>query len=587
MSEMNLQQMFETARAHHQAGRLGEALRLYQQVLNQDPAHADTVHLCGIIELQQSHNDGAIKLIEHAIRLNPNAAHYYCNIGQAYLNVGRVPDAVNALNRALSIRPNYPDALNNMGNALRTAGDGEAAIGAYRKALALDKGFVEAHTNLAELLREKGLLDEALAHCRAALALRPNSLEAYNHMGNALRDKGQFDEAMSSYRQALLIRQDAPEVHNNVGTVRRAQGNLEQAILAYQHALELRPDFASAQNNLAVALRDQGKLTESLTAQQRALDMQPNWPLAIYNQGLTHLLLGDFENGWAGYEHRTRVPELAASVRRVDGSAWEGQEVAGKRVYVHAEQGLGDLIQFVRYVPMLAERGAKIALQCPVPLLRLFQCVGGVEALVSSGLPPNGFDLQCSLLSLPRLFQTRLDNIPSDVPYLLADSDLSDRWRHRISGGKLKVGLVWAGRPQHPNDRNRSMGLSMLEPLAQVPEATFFSLQKGPAASQAGEQKSLRLVELTNELTDMADTAAAVSNLDLVLTVDTAVAHLAGAMGRPVWVLLPFVPDWRWMMERTDSPWYPTMRLFRQPALGDWQSVIQNVASELQALVTS
>jgi hypothetical protein len=311
-----------------------------------------------------------------------------------------------------------------------------------------------------------------------------------------------------------------------------------------------------------------------------------HWNLALML--LTH---GDFERGWREYEWRWRVRELNMEFKAA-GPQWDGSDLAGRQILLFAEQGLGDAIQFVRYIPQVSQRGGKIALAVQGELIRLLRGTGGdrneisrsVETWVAFGEETPGYDVYCPLLTLPKVFGTTLSNIPADTPYLFADEAMAAQWKSRMpSDDRLKVGLVWAGRPKHINDRNRSIAAGKLAPLARAENVWFCSLQKGPIA-RPEDRPPFELADWTSELNDFADTAALIANLDLVICADTAVAHLAGAMGKRVWVLIPYLPDWRWMLDRTDSPWYPTMRLFRQPRPGDWETVMQQVATELNSL---
>lgn len=583
MTQIESQQMLETARAYHHAGRLAEARQLYQQILASDPNSAEATHLSGVLDLQEGNLPSAIQRITRAIELNPYAAHYHSNLGQALLTAGRREEAIASLRISLTLAPGSADTMNNLGNALRTIGDRDGALAIYRQAIALAPRFVEAYTNLAELYRELGRYDEAIACCKTALSLRPESFEAFNHLGNVLCDQRKLNDAVAAYQRAIALRPNAAEAHSNFGNALRLKGDLESAVAEYSRALELQPGLISAQNNLGIALRESGKLAEAIDASRKAVALDPKWPTAQYNLGLSLLLKGDLASGWDGYEYRTQLPELAISHQHFPGKLWIGEDISGQRILLHAEQGLGDSIQFVRYVPLVAKRAAQVSLQVPHELVRLFECVPGVTNLIARGQPLPAYDVQLPLLSLPKSFGTTLETIPSDVPYLRADQALVDAWAGELTQSGKKIGLVWAGRAQHYDDRNRSMALEMLSPLFELQDVAIYSLQKGePAGQIRAFAKQDRLIDLGRKLTDLADTAAVLANLDLLISVDTGVAHLAGAIGKPVWVLLPYSPDWRWMRDRSDSPWYPTMRLFRQSRRGDWSDVLQQVVAALQ-----
>jgi tetratricopeptide (TPR) repeat protein len=516
MAQLTIQQTFDLALRHHEAGRLREAEQLYRQLLGQQPNHAEALHLLGVLAGQVGRNDVAVDLIR----------------------------------RAIAFRPNYP----------------------------------EAHSNLGGVLMVNGRLDEAMAACRQAIALNPNLPEAHYNLGNVLRDKGQLGEAIAAFRQAIALRGNYAEAHNNLGNAMKDKGQLDEAIAACRQATVFRPNYAEAHYNLGIALHDRGQLDEAIAAYRRAVVLRPNYAEAHQNLSLALLARGDFQQGWEEYEWRWKCKDLPSPPRDFAQPQWDGCPLEDRTVLLHTEQGLGDAIQFIRYLPLVAQRGGRIILECQAELQRLFQTIAGSCQIVARGQPLPAFDLHCPLQSLPRVFGTNLANVPHIVPYLHPDAEDARRWQHRLASHSpnVRVGLAWAGSPTHKNDRNRSIKLARLAPLGQVPGVRFFSLQKGEAAAEAKTPPpGMELVDWTEELKDFADTAALIDNLDLVIAVDTAVVHLAGAMGKLVWTLLPFVADWRWLLERQDSPWYPTMRLFRQPRIGDWDSVVTRVVEAL------
>ena len=516
MAQLTIQQAFDLALQHHQAGRLQEAEQLYRQVLAQQPERADAMHNLGLIAHQVGRNDVAVELIRRAIVLNPNNA----------------------------------EAYNNLGNVLKNKGEFDDAIDAYRRAIALNPNFPEVHSNLGNALKDKGQLEEAIAAYRRAIALRPNYAEAHSNLGNALKERGQLDEAIAAYRRAIALRPNYAEAHNNLGGVLIDQGRLDEAIAAYRRAIAFRPGYPEAHSNLSLSL----------------------------------LTSGDFQQGWEEHEWRWKCKDFSSPRRNFAQGQWDGCPLENRTILLHAEQGAGDAIQFIRYLPLVAQRGGRIIIECHTELQRLFRTMAGSHQVMAPTQPMPAFDLHCPLVSLPRVFGTNLGNIPKDVPYLHPDAEDAGRWQHRPGeqAPAVKVGLGWAGNPRHKNDRNRSIKLARLAPLGQLPGVRFFSLQKGAAAAEAKTPPpGMELVDWTEELKDFADTAALIANLDLVIAVDTAVVHLAGAMGKPVWTLLPFNSDWRWLLERQDSPWYPTMRLFRQPSRGDWDGVMTRVVEAL------
>ncbi|MGD0387896.1 MAG: tetratricopeptide repeat protein [Tepidisphaeraceae bacterium] len=550
MARLTIQQAFDLALQHHQAGRLREAEQLYRQILARQPEHADAMHLRGVIAHQMGRNDVAVDLIRRAIALNPNSAEAHSNLGIVLKDKGILDEAIVACRQAIRLKPDFAEAHTNLGNALQSKGRLDEAVASHRQAIRLKPESAEAHSNLGGALKDNGQLDEAVAACRQAIALRGNYAEAHNNLGNALTDKGQLDEAIAACRQAVALKPNLPEAHNNLGNALRDKGQFNEALAAYRQAIVLRPSYAEAHFNLALAL----------------------------------LLRGDFQAGWEEYEWRWKCKDFSSPVRDLPGPQWDGSPMQGRVILLYAEQGLGDALQFIRYLPLVEERGGKIIVECQAELQRLFQTMAGRCQVVASGQPLPDFDLHCPLLSLPRVFGTNLANIPNIVPYLSPDPALVDAWSRTLGhpDGQLRVGLAWAGSARFKHDRTRSLNLQQLAPLLTARGVKFYSLQKGPAGEQAiHPAMELELIDLGPELSDFADTAAVMSLMDLIITTDTSVPHLAGALGRPVWAMLQFAPDFRWLLEREDSPWYPTMRLFRQATPGDWDGVIRRVAAEL------
>ncbi|MHB8474354.1 MAG: tetratricopeptide repeat protein, partial [Gammaproteobacteria bacterium] len=370
--------------------------------------------------------------------------------------------------------------------------------------------------------------------------------------------------------------------YNNLGLALHGQDRYEEAIVQYQRAIALKPDYAQAYYNLGNSCVSQGKPCEALLHFEHATVLKGDFALAHWNLSLALLLSGDLIPGWKKYEWRWDINKQ--DKRNFPCPLWDGEDISGRTILLHAEQGLGDAFQFIRYAPLVAERGARVVVECQSVLVQLLATVRGITRVVDNAERLSGLDMHAPLLSLPNIFHTTLSSIPAQIPYLTADHELVESWRDKIGTveRKLKVGLVWAGNPSHQNDHNRSCSLQAYAPLARVPGVAFFSLQKGPAAVQLNDApQGLNLIDYTDELVSYSDTAALLANLDLIISVDTSVVHLAGAMGKVVWALLPFAPDWRWLLDREDSPWYPTMRLFRQPQPGDWVSVMESVRAAM------
>ncbi|MFP3567835.1 tetratricopeptide repeat protein [Paraburkholderia sp. SIMBA_030] len=556
-----LDNMLRQAVALQQNGAFAEAEELYREILELKPRHVDALQLLGALALQAGRLPEGIDLLRKAIATNAKQAPVHSNLAYALNALQRFDEGLASANRALALQANFPDALNNRGNAQAGLNLPAEALGSFDRAIALMPDFAQAWNNRACVLRDLGRPTDALASCDRALALQPNYPDAWSNRGNALSDLNQPQEAQLSYRRAL----------------------------------ELAPAFADAWNNLGLTQIDLNEHAQALISYERALAVNPASAETHWNEALCLLQMGRLEAGWQKYEWRWERSRIRESKRRFAEPLWLGDfPLDGKTILLHAEQGLGDTLQFCRYAALVSKLGAKVVLEVPPELMRLMSTLDGVDQWVESGqaLPP--FDCHCPLLSLPLAFKTDIASIPSNTPYLFADAQAARQWRDRIeaqAGDRLKVGLVWAGgnRPHiaelRKNDARRSITFERLAPILDVPNVQFFSLQKGPATQQlSGDESNRRIVDYTEELNDFADTAALVANLDLVISVDTSTAHLAGAMDKPVWILNRFDTCWRWMLERTDTPWYPRATLFRQPALGDWDSAIQAARDALTAL---
>jgi tetratricopeptide (TPR) repeat protein len=560
---------------------LHEAEQIYQQILAQQPEHLDATHNLGVIASQVGRYDHAVDLIRRAITLKPDLAEAHSNLGNALKNRGLLDDAIAAYRQAIALRPNYAEAHSNLGSALREKGQLDDAIAAYCQAIVLRPDYTEAHNNLGNALRDRGQLDEAIAAYRQAIALMPHYVEAYNNLGAALAGNGQFDEAVAAFRQAIALRPDLPEAHSNLGNALRDNDQLNDAIAAYHQAIALRPNYAEALTNLGISLADKGELDDAIIAYRRAIQLKPDAADIHWDLAFLLLSMGRFAEGWEEFEWRLK-DETKRLRRDFSAPQWNGEALAGKTLLLHAEGGFGDAFQFVRYVPLLRGRAAKMILECDSALVRLFSDLPGIDEIIARGQALPAFDYHIPLQSLPRLFKTDLTNIPNAVPYLKVQPENQASWKARVKNdGRLKVGLVWAGSPRAKiSDDLRTRGLDVFAPLGQMPNVRFFSLQKGPESNLA-RPPGLEMTDFTRDLNDFADTAALIENLDLVISVDTSVAHLAGALAKPVWVLIPFSSDFRWLMDRTDSPWYPTMRLFRQKQRNDWQGVVAEMADAL------
>jgi tetratricopeptide (TPR) repeat protein len=541
---------YENALQMYRAGQLPDAQAMLRRVIAQQPGHFDALALLAMLAQRGGRLDEAVELLKRTVALRPDLAETHYNLGNALKAAGRLDEAMQCFQQAISLRPDFAEAHFNLANALRGAGRLKDAIESYRRTIAARPAHAGALNNLSSSLREAGFADQAMQAVRQAIAHKPDMAEAHNNLGNLLLDRGQTEQAIGSFARALQIRPQYVEALNNLGNAQRALGRLDEAEQAYRRAAAIQPDSAQT----------------------------------LWNLGTVQLALGNLLDGFANYEARLKLPNTSAM--DFPQPLWQGENLQGKTILLHAEQGMGDAIQFLRYVPLVKERGARVIVICHDPLTRLFAGQLGIDQVIGFSEVPPTFDVHCPLMSLPHVFETTLANIPSGVPYLIADATLTQKWRQRLSKllPKRNIGIVWAGNPAQTNDRFRSMSLSELAPLAQVKDARFINLQKGAASEQAkSPPPGMDLSDWSVELDDFVDTAALISALDGVVSVCTSPAHLAGALGKPVWLLLWKESDWRWLLDRSDSPWYPAMRLFRQSHVGQWAEPVDALARELAA----
>ncbi len=515
---------FEQAVQHHTAGRLAEAEPLYRAVLAADPNHV-----------------GAL-----------------ANLGLLAGQVGQHAAAAELLGRAVSLAPDHQELRANLGVALR---------------------------NVANAMLQAGRINEAVEQYQQSLKFNPNNSAAWCNLAAALIQQTRFAEAESAARSAIALASDLAEAHNNLGNALRCREQFEAAIAAYQQAVWLRPDYSDAHSNLGIAQREIGDLSSSIESCERAIALTPNSAEAHFSLGISYLLNGNLAEGWPEYDWRFGIPAFAHARRSYPQPEWDGSPLNGRRLLIYDEQGLGDTIQFMRYAALLAQGGERVLIECQPVLKPLLSSIPGLVSVHARGEPLGPFDVHCPVMRLPLLLKTTEQTIPAHVPYLHPDPTEIEYWNQRLVASEngarpLRVGLCWA--TSAPNQllqtRNRSIPFSALAPLAELSDVAFYSLQQGESSAVSAPW----VTDWTTEFKGFRD-AAFIMNLDVVITVDTATAHLAGALGRPGWVLLPMVPDWRWQMRREDSPWYPTARLFRKTKRGDWHDVVQRVIEALRS----
>ncbi|MGD0141452.1 MAG: tetratricopeptide repeat-containing glycosyltransferase family protein [Tepidisphaeraceae bacterium] len=517
-------------------------------------------------------------------RFSPDSADQAVSEAVALHRAGRRSEAEKIYRQILVRQPSHPHALQLLGVCYGQRGEPQKAVDLISRAVAIRPNVADYHGNLGEYLRALGRMPESIASFERAVALDGSDPVIRNSFGVALAEARQLEAAIAQFRRAIELKGDYADPHSNLGAVLNSMDRLDEAMAEIQTAIAMNPQLPGAYNNLGNVLFGRGEFARVISVLSNVLSSNPDDAKIHANLALAYLVTGDFERGWCEYEWRLRVPAIVGT-RQIPQPRWDGGDLQGKTILLHAEQGFGDMIQFARFIPRVAGRGGRVILECPVETMRLFRDFPGVSQLAERDKPLPDFDVQCPLMSLAGLFGVTEQTIPREVPYLKADPELARQWAGRFdsAGDRLRVGLAWAGRPEHAKDRNRSMKLEQFAPLASVQNAAFYSLQMGQAAAQAAHPPSgLNLTDWTKDVRDFADTAAMVAHLDLLVTVDTSVAHLAGAMGKPVWLLLPHIPDWRWMLDRSDSPWYPTMRLFRQTTRGDWADVLRRVVEAFQ-----
>ena len=581
--------LFAAALAKHAAADLDGAIAGYRRVGCLLPnAAALYVNLSAALQ-GLGKFDEAAESARHAVDLDPTLAAAQAILGDCLVALGRLDDAVARYRQAVALDDGHADARNNLGHALARQGRIGEAVAAFQSCIALSPDRPEPYSNLAAALLELGEPVASLRSCLQALGLHPANAEAQNNLGNTLLEMRRSDEAVSAFRRAISLRPGFAEAGTNLGAALIDGGDADAAIAICRETIAADPGYAGCYNNLGNALRAVGRLGEAAAILARAIAIAPDDAQAHYNHSAVLLKQGRFAQGWAEYEWRRRTPRALARNEAFAGPEWDGAKLSGKTILLHCEQGFGDVLQFARFARLVAARGGRVLLRVYQPLVRLLRSMPEVAAVIPlDGALPD-YDCHLPLMSVPRLIGTRLDTVPADVPYLRAEPGAVEAWRDRLAGLRgRKIGLVWAGdpRPYHRGasllDRQRSLGLGDFAGLAEIEDLCLISLQKGSPALQAkAPPDGLALLDFTDELADFADTAALIANLDLVISVDTSIAHLAGALAKPVWILSRFDGCWRWLQDRDDSPWYPTARLFRQPAPGAWAAALNRLVDAL------
>ncbi len=564
-------------------GAADKAEAILRSALREAPAHPGILQLLAVARARQGDLTEAEALLREAVALDPGAPDHCVNLGIVLGQKGEFEAAVACYRAAIERRPRMTLAHANLGKTLHKAGRLHEAAAAYRDALEIEPDNARLHFGLGGVLEELARLEESETEYRRALALKPDHVLAHTNLGNVLLAQKRAEEALEAQQRALAIDPLLTEAHVNRGAALYALDRFAEAEAAQRRALELNPRLAKAHKNLGMTLENLGRPDEALAAFEAAVAAAPGDPDLHFTLGLSLLRAGRFERGWREYAWRWQLKEFVATRREFAQPPWDGAALDGATILLHAEQGQGDTIQTLRYAKLVAGRGGRVMLEVQPSLKRLSAGLAGAAQVIGAGEALPDFDIHCPLLDLPRLFGTRLATIPGDTPYLAADPRATAEWRRRLAARPvLSVGLAWAGNPGYSNDRRRSLDPALLAPLLGLEQVSFFSLQVGPAADDLARAPGGQRVEKLGHLfADFADTAACIAALDLTIAVDTAVAHLAGALGRPVWILLPYAADWRWLVDRTDSPWYRSATLFRQDRPGDWRGVIERITPKL------
>jgi tetratricopeptide (TPR) repeat protein len=602
-------------------GEYEESEKLFRATISLDPYFPPGYYNYGSLLAKQKKYLAAITQFDKALSIFPNFAPAHCDRGLALKELGRFDEALGSLTEAVSLAPNVPMVWYNRGNVYSQKHDYSSALSDYDRAIKIDPHYADAWLGHGNAFAGLKRYDEAFAAYDRALALKPDLVKVWLARGNVLYDLKRHDEALVAYDKALGLKSDLAEAWLGRGSacydlkrydealaacnnalahkpdwnawlaragVLYGLNRYDEALVAFDNAIALKPDLAEAWLGRGNIFKNLSRYNEAFVAYDKAHALKPDLAEAQCNEALIRLVLGDTECGWKKFEYRWDTKLMRGWKRNFPQRLWLGDsDIKNKTILIHAEQGLGDTIMACRYVRMLASLGAKVIVEVQTPLKSLLKTLEGVSMLIGKGETIPRFDVQCPTMSLPLAFKTTIETIPAKVPYLAVSKDIIEKWRSKLTGAEIKVGIAWAGNPNHPSDLDRSIPLKSILPIVGVEGARYFSLQKD---LRDGDKEILdvtsEIVQLDQAMNDFEDTAAIMMSLDLVISCDTSIVHVAGALSRPIWVLLPFSPDWRWLLDRNDSPWYPTARMFRQKSIGEWSTVTNDVCVELEKLVT-
>eukprot|EP01037_Dinobryon_pediforme_P016485 gene16485-16664_t len=570
----------------YQIGSIEDAISTYEQVLALAPEHFDALQLLGVVAARKKNYVQALDFLSRAIAINPTHPQSYNNLGNALQDLNRLDEALVNYDQAISLKPDFAEAHNNRGNTLAHLKRWDEAIASFISATTCKPDYTDAYLNLGDSLVEIKLYDEALIIYAEAGRVEPGAFEAFFRHGNVLLLLKRWDDALASFAKVVEIKPDHLDVYINQGIALHQLKRLDDALISYEKILAINPGHAEAHNNRGGALLALKRVDEAINAFTSAIHCKPDFADAHVNLSLSHLLLGNFREGFLRYEWRWKKSGLPSfnEKRNYPQPLWLGdQSLQGKTILLYAEQGLGDTIQFCRYVDSVAKLGATIILEVQRPLAQLLSNLRGIRQVVASGDALPDFDYHCPLMSLPLAFKTELDTIPSVSPDIQSNPEKLRQWGLKLGNkNRSRIGLVWGGNSVNMNDHIRSVSLSLL--LRQLPAGfDYISLQKdfSPDDLTLLDQEK-KIICFGDDIHDFSDTAALCELMDVIISVDTSVAHLAASLNKPTWILLPYTPDWRWQLGRTDNPWYPSVKLYRQESLYDWDTVLTKVAVDLK-----
>ncbi|MBT6094327.1 MAG: tetratricopeptide repeat protein [Rhodospirillaceae bacterium] len=579
---MTIADKLQNALQLHQSGNLADAGLLYQEILREDPDQVDALNLLGVVLSTAGKMDAAITLLSRACELAPDFAGPFVNLGNVLQAMGRLDEAVDAFQKGLTLAPEQAETANNLASALNALGRHEEALNSCTQALAGNPNLGAAHVNMGNALLAMDNAKEAVSSYKKALELNPADSTAHFDLGNAQMKLEKFDAAHGSYTRAVSLDFSNAEKHYNLGNACQALDRFDEAISAYDKAIEINPGYIDAICNRGATLQKMDRVDEAIAALRSALEGEPASPDLHWNLSLALLQNGDYAEGWAEYEWRWQTPTFLAYARDFGAPRWDGEALQGRTLLIDAVQGFGDALQFIRYAALVAAgQDGRIIVECRPQLNRLFSAMPEVDACIDLGAELPAFDLYCPLMSLPHVLGDSVPRVPADAPYVRVPEGVPVDTRITDAAG-LKVGLAWAGSPTRVDNHKRSCPIGELAPLTQVPGVTLFSLQVGKHRQDMDDLPDGHgIVDLADDLGDFADTAAAVAALDLVISVDTSVLHLAGALSKSAWGLMSKPTGFLWQTDRTDSPWYPSIKLYRQPQAGNWTDMIGTVAADL------